>query len=267
MPVTRWVAALVIPFLILAFLILVFLPDETGTRFAWPIKPPMTAALMGTGYLGGAYFFARVLTAKQWHRVTNGFLPVTAFTWSMLLVTILHWDRFSHGRLGFQLWLVLYIVTPFLVPWLWLRNRATDPQTPEPGELLVPASIRRLTAGIGLLFTALAVVSMVLPSLTIRIWPWSLTPLTARVLGGWMALMGVGCLAIARDPRWSAWKFQVESITLWQALLLVAAVARGADFSSLLNWYLLATIVGVSSTLAIYAGLEMQRRRRVPGRV
>jgi hypothetical protein len=261
------VAALVIPVLILAFLILVFLPDETGTRFAWPIKPPMTAALMGTGYLGGAYFFARVLTAKKWHQVANGFLPVTAFTWSMLLATILHWDRFSHGRLGFQLWLVLYIVTPILVPWLWLRNRATDPQTPEPGEVLVPASIRRMTAGIGALFAALAVVSMAFPDLTIRIWPWSLTPLTARVLGGWMALMGVGCLSIARDPRWSAWKFLVESIILWQILLLVAAAGHRGDFSSLLNWYLLATIAGVLGTLAIYAGLEMQRRRAVSGRV
>jgi peptidoglycan/LPS O-acetylase OafA/YrhL len=165
------------------------------------------------------------------------------------------------------LWLILYVVTPFLVPWLWLRNRATDPRTPEPGELLVPSSIRRLTAGVGLLFTALAVVSIVLPDVTIRLWPWTLSPLTARVLGGWLALMGVGCLVIARDPRWSAWKALVESITLWQLLLLVAAAGHAGDFSSPLNWYLLATIVGVLSTLAIYAGLEMQRRKMVPGQV
>ena len=117
------------------------------------------------------------------------------------------------------------------------------------------------------MFTILAVVSIVLPSLTIRIWPWTLSPLTARVLGGWLALMGVGCLTIARDPRWSAWKSLVESITLWQLLLLVAAAAHAGDFSSPLNWYLLATIVGVLSTLAIYVSLEMQRRRMVPGQV
>jgi len=265
LPVTRWVAALVIPFLILAFLILVFLPDETGTRFAWPIKPPLTAALMGTGYLGGAYFFARVLTAKKWHQVTNGFLAVTAFTWSMLLATILHWDRFSHGRLGFQLWLILYVVTPFLVPWLWLRNRSTDPRMPEPGELLVPLAVRWLTAAIGALFTAVAVVSMAFPSLTISIWPWQLSSLTARIVGGWMALMGVGCLVIARDPRWSAWKFLVESIILWQALFLVTILVNRADFSHLLNWYLLLTTAGVFGTLAIYTGLEMQRRALLRG--
>jgi hypothetical protein len=260
LPATRWVAALVIPILLLAFLILVFLPNETGSRFAWPIKPPVTAALMGTGYLGGAYFFARVVTARKWHRVASGFLAVTAFTWSMLLATVLHWDRFSHGHLGFQLWVFLYIVTPLLVPWLWFRNRATDPRTSEPGDLLVPPSIRWLAAGIGALFTAMAVVSMALPSLTISIWPWQLSPLTARVLGGWMALMGVGCLVIARDPRWSAWRYLVESIILWQTLFLVAAVANRGDFGTLLNWYLLLTTVGVFGTLVIYAGLEMRRR-------
>ncbi len=265
LPATRWVAALVIPILLLAFLILVFLPNDTGTRFAWPIKPPVTAAFMGTGYLGGAYFFTRVVTAKKWHRVASGFLAVTAFTWSMLLATVLHWERFSHGRLGFQLWVFLYIVTPLLVPWLWFRNRATDPHTLEPGDLLVPPSVRWLAAGIGALFMALSVVSMALPSLTISIWPWQLSPLTARVLGGWMALMGVGCLVIARDSRWSAWKYLVESIVLWQTLFLGAAVANRGDFSTLLNWYLLLTTLGVLSTLAIYVSLEMRRRAALRG--
>ncbi len=119
---TRWVAALVIPFLVLAFAILVFIPNQTGQRFAWEIKPPMTAAFMGTGYLGGAYFFARVVTARRWHRVATGFLAVTAFTWCTLLATLLHWDRFDFRHLGGLLWLALYLVTPFLVPWIWWRN-------------------------------------------------------------------------------------------------------------------------------------------------
>ena len=30
------------------------------------------------------------------------------------------------------------------------------------------------------------------PDLVIRVWPWKLTPLTARVIGGLFALTGVG---------------------------------------------------------------------------
>lgn len=260
LPAARWIAAIVIPFLLLAFAILFFLPGETGTRFAWQIRPPTMAMFMGAGYLGGAYFFARVVTARQWHRVAAGFLPVTSFTWFMLAATILHWDRFSHERLGFQLWLILYLVTPLLVPWLWVRNRAADPKTPERGEVLVPPPVRWLTGGIGLLFLASAIAFFLSPSMAVTIWPWTLTPLTARVMAGWISLMGVGAVVVSRDRRWSAWRIEVESIILWQALVLVAAVRNLGDFSSPLNWYLLATAAGLLGALAIYAGLEARRR-------
>jgi hypothetical protein len=261
LPLTRWVAALVIPFLLLAFAILLFLPGETGTRFAWPIRPPITAAFIGAGYLGGAYFFARVIAARRWHRVAAGFLPVTAFTWFMLAATILHWDRFSHGRLGFQLWLILYIVTPLLVPWLWWRNRTADPGTPEGDDLAVPNAIRWLTGLIGALFLAGTALFFLWPDLAIRIWPWPLTPLTARTMAGWIALMGVGAVAVSQDRRWSAWRIEIESIVLWQGLVLIGAAWHLDDFSTPLNGYLLATGAGLLGAVAIYASLEARRRK------
>ncbi len=100
-------------FLVAAFIVLYFLPDESGQRFAWQINPAMTAAWMGAGYLGGAYFFVRVLLGKRWHRILPGFRALTAFTWAMLVATPLHWSRFDLGHRLFQIWLVLYVVTPF----------------------------------------------------------------------------------------------------------------------------------------------------------
>jgi peptidoglycan/LPS O-acetylase OafA/YrhL len=263
LPETRWVAALVIPFLVLAFVILVFLPNQTGQRFAWEIKPPMMAAFMGTGYLGGAYFFARVATGRRWHRVTAGFLAVTAFTWFMLLTTLLHWSRFDFRHLGALLWLALYLVTPILVPWIWWRNRAADPGIPEPGDPLVPLPIRWVTGLIGGLMLTAALLFLISPGLAIAAWPWKLTPLTARVLAGWFALFGVGALAISRDSRWSAWRIAIESMALWQALVLVAAAFHVSDFSTPLNWYLAAVVVGLLGFVAIYAGME---RRQNPAR-
>ena len=58
-PVTRWVAILVVPVLVLAFIILYLLPERTADYFAWTIKPTMTPMMMGAGYLAGAYFFVR----------------------------------------------------------------------------------------------------------------------------------------------------------------------------------------------------------------
>ena len=57
LPETRWVAALVIPFLVVAFLILFIFPNETELLFAWKIQPSMSAMMLGSAYAGGIYFF------------------------------------------------------------------------------------------------------------------------------------------------------------------------------------------------------------------
>ena len=52
--------------------------------FRSPTPTPSTSAgsalLIGAGYTAGAYFFARLILDKKWHRVQAGFLPITAFT-------------------------------------------------------------------------------------------------------------------------------------------------------------------------------------------
>lgn len=53
---TRVVAYVIVPFLVLAFAVLYPLPDVTGRLFAWHIQPTLTAMLLGSAYLGGAYF-------------------------------------------------------------------------------------------------------------------------------------------------------------------------------------------------------------------
>jgi hypothetical protein len=267
LPVTRIVAAAVIPFLWLAFLILFFFPDLTGERFAWRIVPSMTSLYMGAGYLGGSWLFVRTLLGRRWHRVHGGFPPVITFTWFMLIATLLHWDRFSHGRLGFQLWLVLYIVTPFLVPAIWLYNRRTDPGIPEEADPLVPSGAAWILRVAGGLLTAFAVGAFLYPPLIIRVWPWPLTPLTARVMCGWLALLGVGSLTLASDLRWSSWRVPSESIFVWHLLVLVAVLWKVADFSTgLLNWYTIALIFMVASLTVIYAFMENRRRKLIAQR-
>jgi len=54
-PLTRIVAALVVPFVVLAFVILYVFPQLSGERFAWDIQPALTAVYMGAGYIGGAW--------------------------------------------------------------------------------------------------------------------------------------------------------------------------------------------------------------------
>ncbi len=179
----------------------------------------------------------------------------------MLILTVLHWNRFDFSRLPAQLWLGLYIVTPLLVPWLWWRNRPVDPGILEPGDVVVPVAIRTLTAVIGVLFLCGALLFFIFPGSAVAIWPWQLTLLSGRALGGWFALFGVGAVVVAYDPRWSAWRIEIESMVLWQVLILTAAAFNLGDFNRPLNWYLIATAAGIAGFFLIYAIMEQARRQ------
>jgi len=98
---TRWLSAIIIPFLLAAFGVLYLLPDHTGELFAWNIQPRMTAMMLGEAYLAGAYFFVRVIFSARWHWVAVGFLPVTTFATLMGISTILYWGRFNHSSAAF----------------------------------------------------------------------------------------------------------------------------------------------------------------------
>jgi hypothetical protein len=233
LPTTRALAAFIVPFLVVAFVLLFLFPADTGRWFAWNVKPSMTPLLMAAGYIAGAYFFVRVALSRRWHRVHLGFVPVTAFTVFLAIATLSHLDRFQHDHIAFWVWLGLYLVTPVLVPLAWLRNRATDPTTPEPdGDVMLSRPVRTILTAAGAAQFAIAVVLLLSPATMIAIWPWHLTPLTAQVVGGWFALPGVVALMMALDGRWSAIRITLHSQVIGIALILVGAARAWGDFDT-----------------------------------
>jgi hypothetical protein len=181
----------------------------------------------------------------------------------MLLATLLHWSRFDLGHFPFQLWLALYLITPFLVPWVWLHNRGADSGAPEAREVFVPAAVRWAAGLVGAGMLVIAIAGFVFPPVLIAVWPWPLTPLLARVLAGWGALIGVGNLAVAGERRWSAWRVSVESIGLWHLLFLVGAIFHAQDFTQgrFFNWYILSVAAVLIAMAALYLAMELRRRR------
>lgn len=257
LPLTRVVAVGVIFILLLAVLALYLFPDFTDQNFAWTIKPRMMAMAIGAGYLMGAYFFARVLTARRWHHVASGFLAITAFTIGMALATILHVDRFHQGDWHFYLWSVTYVITPFLVPFVWWRNQQTDPGVPEADDLVVPQLMRTAAVG-GIGALLVGVVIFTLPQLAIIIWPWTLTLLTARILAGWLMLPAIGGLYLARERRWSGWRVLFETVTVGALFFLIAMVFSWGDLNILnpLTWLIalgfLAVVVGLPLAIVTF---------------
>lgn len=255
---TRWVARLIIPFLVAAFFVLYGVPNRTTEFFAWTIRPDMTPIVMGAGYGAGVYFFYRVATVDEWHRVAPVFLGIATFTWCMAIATLLHWENFNHSHHTFSLWVFLYAVTPVLIPAIWALNRrvAGDPAT---DDARLPRAVRLLGGGVGFIVTVSAVGLFFAPEIMIDGWPWAVSPLTARVLAGWFALFGVVNSVVVLDPRWSAARILVQSQILGFTLVLIGVARAWDDFdpSNVLTWGVVGGMVlYLSAIIVLYIAME-----------
>jgi len=227
---TKWLAAFIIPFLIVAFALLFIWPNDTDKTFAWTIKPSMTPMMLASAYIGGVYYFVGVLLERRWHHIKVGLLPVTAFASILSVATLLHWDRFNHSHISFFTWTALYMTTPLLVFATWLRNRVRDPGTADPDDSTIPVFLR---LGMGIIGATTTLVSLLLflqPGWMIAVWPWQLTPLTARVIGAMFSLPGLVGLGVAVDSRWSSARLILQAQAFSILFILISAIRAWADF-------------------------------------
>ena len=261
LPLTRAVAWFITPFLLVAFAVLWPVPTDTDAVFAWQITPTLTAMILGAAYLGGAYFFVRVGRAAHWHAIKGGFVPVTTFATLLGIATLIHWDKFHHRQLAFWLWAGLYFTTPFLVAFVYLRNRRHDAPAADGGPRL-PATTARLIGGVGTLALATGLLLFAAPDTAIRYWPWHLTPLTARVMGAvfCLGLAGVGAFV---DRRWTSARIPLQVALVMLVLILVAGVRAHGELASrnVLTWAVVAGF-GVLFVAVAVLYLRMERRSR-----
>jgi hypothetical protein len=260
---TRWLAIAIIPFLAIAFVILYGFPTETARLFAWEIRPPMTAMMLGATYLGGVWFFARAAGTRTWESIAVGFPAVGAFATILGIATILHWDRFIHESLAFILWTILYWTTPFLVFGTWWRQQRVARDRPFAASVNLPEVVRW---GFGIVGAAMVVVSAALfvaPAEVAASWPWPLSPLTARVMSAMFVLPGLVGLGVAVDGRWLATRIVTEAQIVAVGLIVVAPLIQGdgIDTESPMAWVFFGGLTALAVGLVILY-LVMSRRER-----
>ena len=222
---TRWVAGFIVLILLDAGQLLVFYPDRTQELFAWHIQPEVTAMVLASAYAGGGYFFARILFGAPWDSVAAGFPPVIAFVWMAAGATVLHLDRFIHENLAFAAWIGVYAATTVAVPLLYLYNRRRAPPSQHPKMLY---SLRVALAIAGGLVVAVGAFMYITPSTAIDVWPWTLTPLTDRIVAAVVTLFGSVWVSVAADGTAVGARIPLESQAIGLAFLLLA-LARGGE--------------------------------------
>jgi len=263
---TKVLSGFIAPFLIVAFVVLYGFPTQTERLFAWTIHPTMTPMVLASAYLGGFYFFIRSLWESRWATVRLGMLSVALFATLLGVATIMHWDKFNHRHFAFWLWAGLYFTAPVLVILAYLANRR-HAAPPRPDEPRLGLLSRWVVGLVGLAALATGVTMFLAPPLMIAIWPWSLTPLTCRVVGAIFCLgaAGIGTLA---DPRWIAIRLMLQVEALMIALILIAVLRAPGEFATArpLTWLMLIGFAGVllgSAYLWYSHEIAPRSRRRV----
>jgi hypothetical protein len=259
LPLTRAVAILVIPFLLVAFGLLYLRSELASTLFSWEIKPRITAMLLGSAYLGGVVFFASLLAARRWHRVALGVPAVATFASLLLVTTVRHRDLFLFDRVSGWVWTLIYVVAPPLVVLAWALNRRHDPGR-RPGDATVPGPVVRALLVMGLVAMAFAVALYLVPDRFLGAWPWKLTPLSARVLAPMLCLPGVLGIGSALDRRCSSLRAPLIAQAASLVAMLAALAIRAEDLtgppaSVALAWILLGgSLVGTVALIIAVAG-------------
>jgi hypothetical protein len=177
---------------------LYLLPGQAATNYAWPVKPAATAAFMGAGYLAGLVAaYLAIFRARHWRSVYALVPAFIGLSVLLLAATLVHADRFRWSFPLTWMWTAVYAAIPIAATVLWRMQSQTSRD--DPARDPRTRTLRGLAVAAGGILTAIALVLFVAPDGLLDRWPWTLTDLTARVLGGWYALsatmlliMGVG---------------------------------------------------------------------------
>ena len=246
------------------------LSEHTARYFAWTIKLPFTAALLGAGYWASGVLELLLSRERRWANARAGVPAVWIFTTLTLIATLLHLDIFRTESF-----------------WAWalvrdLRRRAAGARRhlclaaahtgqragARPGGRCVAA--RWLCAALGAqlaLLLPLGIALFLTPTRADAVWPWALTPLTGRALGAGLLGWSVVLAQALWERGWRRVRVSLASFGLWGALALlaVARYSSALDWSAGRSWVWLGvagSIVGVGA-YSVVAGWGLARGGRL----
>jgi hypothetical protein len=211
---------------------LTFASSRTDEAFAWPIQPPLTAALLGACFGGTVVLFVLAARERLWVNVRLAVVAALSLSTLLLVATLLHLDKFALDGDAVPatiawIWTVVYVVVPpALLVLLVAQERAAGDDPPR--AVPVPLVLRVVLAAFGLKSVLGGIVLFVAPSDVAPHWPWAISPLTGRAIASWIIGLGVAALYVAVDHDLRRAWIGLPSLAVIGALGLLA-VARYAD--------------------------------------
>jgi hypothetical protein len=204
---------------------------RTDDLFAWTIQPPLTAAFMGAGYWATVALVVLAARAPTWEHARIAFPSTIVFAVLVLGATALHFDRFHQGRPITWAWIVIYVLVPALLAFFGLRETRRSREEPA-RDTPMPGWATVLLGGQAAVMVPLGAALFAAPQTFDIVWPWSVSPLTGRVVGAWLIGLGLGAAHSALERDWRRARPAAATAVLFGALELVAL----ARYSDTVDW-------------------------------
>jgi hypothetical protein len=247
---TRLGLAVLTVALLVVGLPLVVAPGRTDRYFAWTIDVPLTAGFLGACYWTAALFTFLSARERTWERVRVVMPGILVAGTLILAATLIHIDRFAMDSMRGWIWVILYAGLP-------------------PGVLLLlaleaggrPPVGHGVAAVFGAALIAVAAALYAFPATTAGWWPWPLTPLTARMIGAWLAAVGATLIVRREDDR----NATVYLAAFGAAQLLTLARAPGTvqwdEAGAWIYVAFLAALLAPAAAVAFAHGRRPEHRR------
>jgi hypothetical protein len=235
-----------------AFVVLMAVPDKTSRYFVWTVHPAANARVLGVMYGSAFLLAATAWRAPDWPHVRVTMAVIAPFAVAATIVTFVTLDPFlAHPHVELAYWILMYSILFVLAPTTLVANEVasggrlpvTAPMPAIGRAVVATAGGLLLVAGIGLLFRLHAITTL---------WPFALTPLVARILGVWLASLGIAHLWAAADGDRARARPLLLSSPLTGALLALVPLLHRADVENGVAAYLVLAAalvaVGVAAT-------------------
>lgn len=271
-PVTsamRWMLLIASGLVFIVGIQLYILTAQTERYFAWTINPPLTAAFLGAGYW--ASFAMEFLASRKrlWAHARIAVPAVLIFTTLTLIATLLHLDRFHLNdpnlltRVAAWVWLAVYaIVPPVMAVLLVLQMRV--PGYDPPRQAPLPRWIHLILRLHAVVMLPLGAALFLAPQAAAPLWPWMLTPLTARAVGAWLLALGVAAAHSSRENDWQRVHIATISYTVlgFFQLLALARYPQVVDWTMPAAWIYVVFLVSIL-LVGLYGWRQSVRFSRV----
>ncbi|MGB8644999.1 MAG: hypothetical protein WCF84_07160 [Anaerolineae bacterium] len=216
---------------------LYLLSEHTDVYFAYTVNPPLGAAFFGAAYWSS--FVLEFLSARErlWANARSAVPAVFAFTGLILLISLVHLDRFHLTApqfvtwFGTWVWFAVYAIVPVIMAVLLVRQSRARGESP-PRVFPLPQWVRIGVGVAATLLIGLGVVFLVAPGIEPLLWPWPMMALGARIIGAWLIGLGLSSAAVTRENDLMRVRPVIYS-TIVFSLLEFIALARYPDQ---VNW-------------------------------